>query len=333
MDPTSSSQTKTNGVSRIVSKLESSIANGNYYEAHQLYKTLSHRLTSKQKHGEAINYLYTGACMLLRNKQIESGADLAMTLLDVLNKLDSDSKLQYISKLSSIHALIPPDAVERRQFVSKSIKCTKTATCTAGSPEFHKALAITLWQEKSLHAAQYHFLYATDGENFGKFLADFHCNHGGYPYEVDLFIAQIVLQLLCLKNWTTANVTFCTYVNSHPDVQKEDTLFYPPLLNFLHFLLQAVKDGMSLQVFAILCEKYQVSLSRDPIYKTYLDKIGQNFFGVPAPAGSGGLLGGLLGSLFSGASEEDVETHTMGPTSSQPRQPQSPRTFETSDLD
>lgn len=46
-----------------------------------------------------------------------------------------------------------------------------------------------------------------------------------------------------------------------------------------------------MQVFAILCEKYEPTLSRDPLYKAYLDKIGQNYFGVPAPAGSGGLFG------------------------------------------
>lgn len=45
-------------------------------------------------------------------------------------------------------------------------------------------------------------------------------------------------------------------------------------------------------VFSVLCEKYKPTLSRDPAYNTYLDKIGQNFFGVPTPSG-----GGFFGEL------------------------------------
>lgn len=46
-----------------------------------------------------------------------------------------------------------------------------------------------------------------------------------------------------------------------------------------------------LTVFTVLCEKYEPSINRDPVYKEYLDKIGQNYFGVPAPVESGGFLG------------------------------------------
>lgn len=69
-----------------------------------------------------------------------------MTLLDVLLKIDSEQRLQFVDKLSSIHALMPPDSLERHHFVSKSIKCTKSENNTAGAPDFHKALAQTLWK-------------------------------------------------------------------------------------------------------------------------------------------------------------------------------------------
>ena len=69
-----------------------------------------------------------------------------MTLLDVMSKLDQEQRLQYVDKLSTIHALMPPDTQERHHFVSKSIKCTKSDKNTAGAPGFHKALAQTLWK-------------------------------------------------------------------------------------------------------------------------------------------------------------------------------------------
>lgn len=63
-----------------------------------------------------------------------------------------------------------------------------------------------------------------------------------------------------------------------------------------------------LTVFTVLCEQYQPSLRRDPMYNEYLDRIGQLFFGVTPKQTSayGGLLGNLLSSLM-GSSEQEGE--------------------------
>ncbi|KAF1607754.1 UNVERIFIED_CONTAM: hypothetical protein FQV15_0001045, partial [Eudyptes pachyrhynchus] len=74
----------------------------------------------------------------------------------------------------------------------------------------------------------------------------------GFRSEVDMFVAQAVLQFLCLKN----------------------------------------KNSALLAVFTVLCEQYQPSLRRDPMYNEYLDRIGQLFFGVPPKQTSS--YGGLL---------------------------------------
>lgn len=69
-----------------------------------------------------------------------------MMLLDVLNKLDSESKSAHIEKLAKIHTLIPPDTPERQLFVAKAINTTKSAEQTAGVPELHRQIAHTLWK-------------------------------------------------------------------------------------------------------------------------------------------------------------------------------------------
>ncbi|XP_011376847.1 Golgi to ER traffic protein 4 homolog [Pteropus vampyrus] len=124
--------------------------------------------------------------------------------------------------------------------------------------------------------------------------------------EVDMFVAQAVLQFLCLKNKSSASVVFTTYTQKHPSIEGGPP-FVQPLLNFLWFLLLAV-DGGKLTVFTVLCEQYQPSLRRDPMYNEYLDRIGQLFFGVtPKQTSSyGGLLGNLLSSLM-GSSEQEGE--------------------------
>jgi len=63
----------------------------------------------------------------------------------------------------------------------------------------------------------------------------------GYANEVDLFIAQAVLQYLCLRNKNTATAAFNTYTTQHPNI-KTGPPYLLPLLNFLWFLLKAI-DG------------------------------------------------------------------------------------------
>ena len=48
-------------------------------------------------------------------------------------------------------------------------------------------------------------------------------------------------------------------------------------------------------------------ISRDPSYFEYVDKIGQHFFGLPAPQRPQGMFSGLLDSIFSAMNEDDSE--------------------------
>ena len=128
----------------------------------------------------------------------------------------------------------------------------------------------------------------------------------GYKSEVDLFIAQTVLQYLCLNNQRTATVAFYVYTRRHPNV--EGPPFVLPLLNFIWFLLLAVETRANLAIFTVLCEQYKSFLARDPMYTVYLDKIGNLFFGKPVPVAdrhpAGGLLGNMLSQLMADLDDE-----------------------------
>lgn len=63
----------------------------------------------------------------------------------------------------------------------------------------------------------------------------------GYICETDLFIAQAVLQYLCLNDKLTASEVFKTYTEGHPNIRTKQIPYALPLLNFLAFLLQAVE--------------------------------------------------------------------------------------------
>lgn len=103
--------------------------------------------------------------------------------------------------------------------------------------------------------ARHHYIHSSDGHgNFNKFvrrrkictflgcasmLVEFH-RISGYANEIDLFIAQAVLQYLCLRNKSTAKMAFNSYTTQHPNLQTGPPYFLP-LLNFIWFLLQAIE--------------------------------------------------------------------------------------------
>jgi len=104
----------------------------------------------------------------------------------------------------------------------------------------------------------------------------------------------------------TANVVFFKYTAQHPDFSGLGPPYQKPLLNFLWFLLLVIERKGSLSQFTVLCEKYQPSIERDPVYKEYLDKIGQLFFGLPPKPSNKGMMGGIIGDLMQSLMGDDV---------------------------
>ena len=76
----------TQGSGRLLVKLHKLINNGEYYEAHQLYRTLNFRYSNSGKFAELRKLLLEGANLFLGRDQHNSGADLALMYLDALNK-------------------------------------------------------------------------------------------------------------------------------------------------------------------------------------------------------------------------------------------------------
>ncbi|XP_070187925.1 Golgi to ER traffic protein 4 homolog isoform X2 [Littorina saxatilis] len=254
------------GIERVLAKCEECIGSGNFYEAHQMIRTLYFRYNSQQKYAEAIDLLYRGALTLLNHNQYGSGADLSLLLVDTLEKSSTPVTQETIEKLAQLFEKMDPDCPERPVFVSRAIKWTTNIdqSHTRGHPNLHQKLGVIFWQENNYPAARYHYIHSEDGEGCASMLLAYHTARG-YPSEVDLFITQAVLQYLCLKNKTTASSCFKAYTTKHPAI-KAGPPYVLPLLNFIWFLLVAVESG-KIAVFTILCEKYQISLERDPAYK------------------------------------------------------------------
>ncbi|RWS12009.1 Golgi to ER traffic protein 4-like protein [Dinothrombium tinctorium] len=335
---------------RIVVKLRKLLDANEYYEAHQLYRTLYFRYSNSKRFEELQELLYEGADRFLSRGQFNSGADLASLYLDAVNA-DANMKLrlsddkccvQLSQRIADLMHKIPSKSSERVSFMMSALKLRSDVFPL---PLIHYQFALILWREKNFPESRYHFLHSPDtcGEDCALMLIEYHIT-SGYPSEVDLFIAQFILQLLCIKKVVKnrvpieecvesscspstsssnglkiigcksvqhayANKALQCFTTKHPQIQKKNPPFLLPLLNFLWFLLLAIDSGKS-STFKVLCDLYSPILKRDPSYNDYLSKIGELYFGLQSTARNrpmGGFLGNLLQSFFEDENDNNEE--------------------------
>ena len=70
--------------SRIVNKLDKLIQEENFYEAHQLYRTIYFRHLNAKRFNELQDLLLKGAFIFLEKGQANSGADLSSLYIDAV---------------------------------------------------------------------------------------------------------------------------------------------------------------------------------------------------------------------------------------------------------
>jgi len=300
-----------------MAKLKASIENKNYYEAHQMYRTLYFRYVGQRKFEELEGMLYEGAVLLFSHKEVSSGIDLAKLYVDVLTSSEAGAQDNRFNNLSKLYMLIPLDNIDKPSYLSSCVKWSCRDNTPLGHPRLHQHLAYALWQTKQYSQARQHFLHSLDGEGCGIMLAEFQLTLG-YGSEVDIFIAQTVLQYLVLKKSVPASTAFQAYTMEHPKLPSCPPFHCHPLLNFVWLLLLSIQSSQSLSVYSVLCQKYKQWIDRDPQYIEYLDKIGQHFFGVPAPvkAKPGGMFSGLFDQLLNAMNDDSEEELETGPSTS-----------------
>lgn len=179
---------------------------------------------------------------------------------------DDQLQTQISKDIGDLFKQLPAKSPERMQFTISALKLDPSVFNIS---LLHKQFALVLWKEKNYPEARYHFLHspANSGEECALMLIEYHIS-SGYHAEVDLFIAQFILQLLCRSTsaraptqavkkepadiedldqleaktpqQALANKTLQSYTIKHPRISKKKPPFGQPLLNFLWFLLLAV---------------------------------------------------------------------------------------------
>jgi len=272
----------------------------------------------REQYDEVLKLLYDGAVLLFDHNQHSSAADLAKLFVEVLQKSKAKVTKDTVDKLAIMMSKIPPVAPERQAFLMAAINWSQSENPEGkkfeGHPQLHNVVANIYWKETNYHQARYHFMRSDDMQNLGSMLVEIQVELG-YHSEIDIFVTQAVLQLLCIRNLGIASSLFDNYLEQHPLLSNQPPFKYP-LLNFTWLLLLAIQSA-KISSYAVLCEHYQPSLKRDPTYREYLDRIGQIYFGLPPPRVSsnqgmfGNLIQSLIGSLEGDSDSEEVTGSTL----------------------
>lgn len=106
------------GVSRVLAKLDLSIEEGNYYEAHQMYRTLYFRYTLQRKYDECLELLHKGSIKLIGKQQETSAADLGLLILDTLEKRgDCKDGDLWIERIGDLIKRLSSTTIERETII------------------------------------------------------------------------------------------------------------------------------------------------------------------------------------------------------------------------
>jgi len=273
---------------RLYDKLEQCKQNKDFYQAHQICRTIYVRLRSSTNDENILKFLFESACYFLEHNQSNSGYDLCKCYIETLNhsnindltdnilkqicylfqllKSYYDERIEFACNVLRWSSQIPFNPQQDEQLPTARLESNPSFSTTilstltesnsstqtskrsiynkSGHPKLHEAFARILWeQEKNYKDSRYHYLRSYDGQSFAIMLIEAHQTLG-YPSEIDLFIAQTVLQYLLLRNFHTAYLVFITYVEQHPKIRQPPPGPFNqvyPMLNFLWFLLLCLK--------------------------------------------------------------------------------------------
>lgn len=306
---------------RTLAKLQKSVEDGKYYDAHQMYRTVVNRYVAQHKYSDAIELLDSGAMSLLKAKQSGSGADLANYLVQVYETGNISVDASSTSRLGRLAQLISEASTDEpglHTFTDASISWSTKGEVPSGDPDLHHAFG-TIYQKLDLQRAEQHFLLgnAASGPALGRLLYDWSTDDT--PPNKALYVLRCVLGYLTLRNIRGATTSLSSFIalvsKNEPSLLSSSTsdtitAFTIPLLNFAQLLVLLVQKADAAQLFLDLRSKYKTAIaSLDSSFREgvedSLDRIAELYFGIrPQRQQQPNILQGLMSSMFAPQSQQ-----------------------------
>ena len=190
-------------------QVEGLLADGQFYEAHQLCRSLHTRYRNKKKPKDAMRAVRDGARVLLEHKQYPAAADLGGLLVVSYTEMDQAPSDSLIETLLSLFNFPPEEHLVAGAYMKSAITWSTKKGDPEGDHRLHLAYARYLTTCKDFASAQRHFLRADCPNEHVTMLLTW--ASAGYASEADLFLARTCLQYACLQDLKSANFVFLAF--------------------------------------------------------------------------------------------------------------------------
>lgn len=267
-------------------------AEGKFYEAEQLLKSLAIRLQTQEHYDDAIQLLYQGCIELQRGGKYNAAGDVAKDIFSIFKKANTSADAARVEMLFQIFKGFEqeesgPAAISQETFMKSALKWTKEQ----GYEGYELTLpyAQALRKRKQYHKASMQFLKTDSMTEFCDMV--FEWARLAPSEELPFFVTRAVLQLLVIKNKLQVAKNFFQMCESRMSIIEE------PITNFMRIFLEAL-EIRSQSLYQMLMDKYQPVLKMDSKYSQWCNLIGNRMLGIPKKQN---LLSTLLNTLGGGS--------------------------------
>lgn len=156
---------------KVLASLQRMVDEGQYYEAHQRYRTTATRALKGKDGDGAIQVLFAGSTALLKTgrEQLHSAVDLALYMVEASVQNETPVDRESRARVTQIVSMISIDTTTketrkvsealRKKLMDRAIDWTrKTGGGPGGDSELHHAFGLVFQREHNYLMAERHFL-------------------------------------------------------------------------------------------------------------------------------------------------------------------------------
>ncbi|CCH61378.1 hypothetical protein TBLA_0E03240 [Henningerozyma blattae CBS 6284] len=297
-------------------RFEEKIQNEEFYEAHQMLRTIANRYVHSKKYSDAIELIFKGSLSLFKANQSGSGVDLTLYLLEVYKLAEIKVDDESVGRLIQILQVLP--------LTDPDLKDVATGmnnwSCNNGDSKFgdarlHDALGRALWNGNYVYEAERYWTLGTrdSRDRYVKNLWDWYLqsqedSSSSDKEDVSLYLGRLVFNYLFVSNISYAIDSTKVFLNNYIDYKKIDNVKHIDKTDFQLILFDSNDSSLNfLQLLILACQTKEASYfnslknqypAQSNQFKNELEFLGQEYFGIVAPKQSNFLqdmMSGLLG--------------------------------------
>jgi len=275
-----------------------------------LYKTLFFRYSEQGNETETVKLLQSGVVVMLKHGQFNCASELSLLLFDYFKSNKIAVIQKYIDLVKELFSLYPPEKEVKNSFAKAVFRWLAAIGIKEDSPinrEFHGIFGESFGNDKEYALALKHLVRSTRPKVLLEMIIQWSSiTRLSHPTEIDLYFVRPILLCLCVGN-TVGSTVLLDYIDAeNKKVEKlantkaddgEPSPLDTPLIHFAFFIFSAIQKK-DYNLFHALTTKYSPSVSRDPEFPSYVDRIGQVFFGVSSNQSGFGFFGDLMRSFL-----------------------------------